>query len=122
MEGSFEALGSHIGSELYTHNITRTDRSSYINQVLSQATSPASLETAKKYRDMHSLRKWVNGEAREFSYWCSSTTHFAKYSLGFFLHFMMAKQLILVFFFISAVSILQLYLNYTGDYFTVVEA
>ncbi|OMJ87133.1 hypothetical protein SteCoe_11207 [Stentor coeruleus] len=117
MQGFVEALAIHAGGEIHAYAANRKSHIDYISQVITDLRTPASLEVAKNHRDMNSLRNWVDNKAHEFSFWCSSTVKFASYSLGFVLHFMLVKQLIFIFFVVAGTSILQLYLNYKGNYF-----
>ena len=118
MQGIAEALGFHIGADMHQYQGRATDEHNYIDQVEKDLKSQANLEAAMNYRNLNSIRKWENGKARYLSCCCSSTRHFSKYSIGFQLHFLLIKQLIVVFFIIAGVSILPLYVNYTGEYYT----
>ena len=118
MRAVVEALGFHAGAEVHEYQGNRQSNHEYISQVLDDLKTPADLKKAVSYRDHNSLRKWENNIPRPFNIFFSSISHFAEYSIGLRLHFLLIKQLIIVFFVIALTSILPLYLNYTGDYFT----
>ena len=118
MEELASVLGPHIGAEINQYHGQSNNNSSYINQIDKELETPAALEAAIKFRNLNSIRKWKNDKAMFLSCCCSSARHFSQYSIGFQLHFLLIKQLIIVFFVIAGVSVLPLYINYTGEYYS----
>lgn len=118
MQSLIQALSINAAGILQQSDYNNRRSTGYADKIIKELSTPAELKQAKIHRNENSIRKVENGKLREFTYWCSSTIHFAKYSLGFQLHFLLLKQLIVVFFAIALVSIVQLYLNYKGNYYT----
>ncbi|OMJ77143.1 hypothetical protein SteCoe_23325 [Stentor coeruleus] len=112
-----EAVETQPENEVYVCSRNRMSSQEHIMQIERDIFTKASLTTAKRFREMNSLRKNDNGNIRKYNICCSSTVHFADYSLGLRLHFTLIKQLILIFFVIAGVSVLPLYLNYNGNYY-----
>ena len=109
-----------IGQSLINYGISEFSEANHqdlIKKILMDINAPAQLDLAIEHRDLNSLRLWEDRKAKKYPFWTSSTWKIAEYSLGFALHFMLLKQLIILMFLIAGASILPLYLNYKGDYF-----
>ena len=118
--GKFGSLMNSIGLSLINYGISEFSEANHqdlIKKILMDINAPAQLHLAQEHRDFNSLRIWENNEAKKYPFWTSSTWKIAEYSLGFALHFMLLKQLIILMFLIAGASALPLYLNYKGDYF-----
>ena len=114
-----QAIGL-IGQSLAVFGLSEyseSNRQDYIRKVMMDINSPALLEEALNHRDHYSLRRWENESPRKYSFFCSSTWKIGEYSIGFALHFMLLKQLIVLMFLISCASAILLYFNYNGNYY-----
>lgn len=112
-----EAVETQPENNVYVCAENRMSSQENMIQIERDIFSKATLSRAKKFRELNSLRKNDNGKIRKYNICCSSTVHFADYSLGLCLHFTLIKQLILIFLVIAGVSVLPLYLNYNGNYY-----
>ena len=117
-------IGSLVGS--ISHSINKIDISEFseannqdiIKSIITDIKKDPNKEIARKHRALNSLRIWENNQPIKYPFICSSTWEISKCSPGTALHFMLLKQLMFLMFFIAGASILPLYLNYNGGYFT----
>ena len=110
-----DAVGIHLGNIALNFDDEQAERA-MINKMQSQLAEAPNLKKAINFKLENSL---CQSDLKPFPVCKTTTKEIGSYSIGLELYFLFLKQMAVLFFLVSCISVWPIYVNYNGGYFDV---
>lgn len=110
-----DAAAYHLGNLILNRN--PANRRTIHKRSISESSKPATLEEAINFRNKNMIKQWTDDIIKDYPIISTPLDTLGEYGVGIELHFVFLKQLGILFFIISIISVMPIYLNSQGGYY-----